>query len=174
MLPIECFRHCPGCGSPVAPGKNPLVCPACGFAFFFNPTVSAAAFVFDAAGRVLFIRRAKDPAKGKLSIPGGFIDVGETAEEALRREAREEVNLEIDRITYLCSLTNEYPYRGVTYPVCDLVFTALAVDPAAAEPRDEVAGLAWLAVADVDAGELAFPSIRRGVEVLRAGRSLLE
>jgi hypothetical protein len=48
------------------------------------------------------------------------------------------------------------------------------VNPSTAEPRDEVAGLTWLAVADVDVGELAFPSVRRGVEVLRAGRSLLE
>lgn len=170
MLPAELFRHCPRCGGAVAPGANPLACPACGFAYFFNPTVAAAAFVFDAAGRALFIRRAKEPAKDKLAIPGGFIDIGETAEEALRREVREEVNLEIDRIAYLCSLTNRYPYRGVTYPVCDLMFTAVAVNPAAAAPLDAVAGLAWRPVADVDPEELAFPSIRLGAELLRAGQ----
>lgn len=172
MLPAECFRHCPRCGAARPAeniGRNPLGCPACGFTYFFNPTVAAAAFVFDGRGRALFIRRAKDPARGKLAIPGGFIDVGETAEEALRREVREEVNLEVDRITYLCSLTNRYPYRAVTYPVCDLMFTAVAVDPAAAAAHDEVAGFDWLPVTAVDPDELAFPSIRRGAELLRAG-----
>ena len=172
MLPVECFRHCPRCGAARPAenvGQNPLACPACGFTFFFNPTVAAAAFLFDGQGRALFIRRAKDPEKGKLAIPGGFIDVGETAEEALRRETREEVNLEIDRIAYLCSLTNWYPYRGVTYPVCDLMFTATAVDPGATAALDGVAGFEWLPVTDVDPGEIAFPSIRRGVELLRQG-----
>jgi hypothetical protein len=79
------------------------------------------------------------------------------------------VNLEIDRIAFLCSLPNLYPYRGVTYPVCDLVFTAVAVDAAAAKPLDGVAGFEWLSVAAVDPGEVAFPSIRRGLELLARG-----
>jgi ADP-ribose pyrophosphatase YjhB (NUDIX family) len=173
MQPIDQFRHCPRCGSPTTPGANPLACGACHFTFFFNPTVSAAAFVFDAAGRALFIRRAKEPARGKLAVPGGFIDIGETAEAALRREVHEEVNLAIDRIAFLCSLPNLYPYQGVTYPVCDLVFTAAAVDPAAAAALDGVAGFEWRPVTGVDPGEIAFPSIRKGLEMLMSDASTM-
>jgi ADP-ribose pyrophosphatase YjhB (NUDIX family) len=170
MLPAELFHHCPRCGaaSPAGPGANPFECPGCGLVLFFNPTVAAAAFVFDPAGRALFIRRAREPAKGKLAIPGGFIDVGETAEAALRRETREEVGIEIDRVAYLGSCTNEYPYRGVTYPVVDLVFTAAAVDPGSAKALDGVAGLEWKLVAEVDPDELAFPSLRMGRELLKS------
>lgn len=174
MQPTDLFRHCPRCGAarPAEDaGKNPFACAACHLTYFFNPTVAAAAFVFDGHGRALFIRRAKDPAKGKLAVPGGFIDAGETAEGALRREVREEVNLAIDRVAFLCSLPNLYHYKDVTYPVCDLVFTAAAVDPAAAKPLDGVAGLDWRPVADVDPDEIAFPSIRRGLELLRVGHA---
>ncbi len=168
MFPADVFRHCPRCSAvnPAKPGTNPFRCGGCGLTYFFNPTVSAAAYIFDPAGRALFIRRAKEPAKGKLAIPGGFIDFGETAEEALRREVREEVGVEIDRPTYLGSWTNEYPYQGVTYPVVDLVFTATAVDPGAAKSLDAVAGFEWKPLAEVDPDELAFPSLRGGWGIL--------
>jgi ADP-ribose pyrophosphatase len=168
MQPIQHFRHCPSCAAPNTPGPNPLVCPACGFCFFFNPTVSAAAFVFDAAGRTLLLRRAKEPAKGLFGIPGGFIDFGETAETALHREVMEEVGIQVTGLTYLCSLPNEYHYRGVTYPVCDLVFTATAVNPEAAQSLDGVAGYEWRRLEEVREDELAFPSLKLGLQLLRS------
>src|SRR5262245_53429279 len=98
MQPVELFRFCPRCGAarPVENrNQNPFHCNTCGLALFFNPTVAAGAFVSDSAGRVLSIRRAKEPSIGKLAVPGGFIDFGESAEEALRREVREEVGIEV-------------------------------------------------------------------------------
>lgn len=169
MQPVECFRHCPRCGAERPAehvGQNPLTCPACGFTYFFNPTVAAAAFVFDGHGRAVFIQRDREPAKGKLAVPGGFIDSGETAEDALRREVREEVNLAIEQIEFLCSLPNLYHYKDVSYPVCDLVFTAIAVNAAETEALDGVAGFEWLAPRDVDPDAIAFPSIRHGLEIL--------
>lgn len=167
MQPIHLFRHCPKCAASVQAGKNTLECSACGLSYFFNPTVAAAAYIFDADRRALFIRRAKEPAKGLLAIPGGFLDIGESAEDGLRREVREEVGIEIAGVEFLCSCPNEYPYRGVTYPVCDLIFTASAVKAEKAHPKSEVAGLEWRAVEEVSEDELAFPSLRMGLQRLR-------
>src|SRR5260370_53496 len=116
MKPIEHFQFCPRCGQRLerAASDQSLSCPACGFVYYFNPAIAAAAFILNASGQTLFIRRAKDPAKGKLAIPGGFVDVGETAESALRREIREEVNLGLGSLRYLCSATNQYQYKEVT------------------------------------------------------------
>lgn len=167
MRPIQHFQHCPKCAAALPPAVNPLVCPACGFCYFFNPTVSAAAFVFDASGRTLLLRRAKEPAKGLFGIPGGFIDVGEAAEEALHREVKEEVGIEVTGVTYLGSCPNLYPYRGVSYPVCDLVFTATAVNPEAVQSLDDVAGYEWRRLDEVKEEELAFPSLKMGLRLLR-------
>ena len=172
MRPAELFRFCPRCGAPRASenvGQIPLRCGPCGFTFFFNPTVAAAAWVFDTEGRVLLIRREKEPAKGKFGIPGGFLDIGETAEDGLRREVREEVGLEIERVAFLMSCPNLYPYREVTYPVVDLVFTGVAVSPQDAKPLDGVAGIEWEHPADVDPEELAFPSMKVSLAALREG-----
>jgi ADP-ribose pyrophosphatase YjhB (NUDIX family) len=122
--------------------------------------VAAAAFVFDPAGRVLLIRRAKEPGAGKLGVPGGFIDFGESAEDGLRREVREEVGLEIDRVRFLVSFPNLYHYREVAYPVVDLYFAADAVRPEAAKPLDGVAGIEWQRPEGVPDAECAFDSMR--------------
>lgn len=166
MLPADHFRHCPRCGAAAAAGANPLRCPACHFTFYFNPTLAAAAFIRRPDGRYVFIRRERDPAKGLLTVPGGFVDVGETAEEALAREVSEEVGLTVTDVEYVCSLTNRYLYREVTYPVCDLMFRATAVDPDAAHAGDGATAVVWAKLEDLDPAELAFPSVRRGRELL--------
>lgn len=167
MLPIDQFRHCPSCGGAASPGTNPFRCPACAFTYYFNPTVSAGAFLTDDAGRWLLLRRAKDPAQGLLGIPGGFIDIGETAENALRREVREEVGLEIADVRFLGSFPNLYPYKGVTYPVCDLLFTGRALNPESAQELDGVAGIEWRTPASLRGDEFAFESMKAALRVLR-------
>ncbi len=169
MQPVELFRFCPRCGVPRPAdnhGQSPFRCGVCGLVFYFNPTVAAAAFVSNLAGRVLFIRRVKEPSAGKLGVPGGFIDFGESAEEGVRREVREEVGLELDRLTFLASFPNIYAYREVSYPVVDLYFTAVAVNPESARPLDAVAGIEWRLPAEVPEEEIAFPSLLAALRVL--------
>src|ERR1044071_3749905 len=145
MFPRDLFRHCPSCGGKLpSPAANPLSCVACGFQFYFTPAIAVAGFVFGPDGRGLFIRRSREPAKGKLALPGGFVDFDETAEEALRRETREEVNLEVAELRFLCSQTNSYHYGAVTYPVLDLFFTARAVDISPAAALDGVESFDWV------------------------------
>src|SRR5439155_25600969 len=121
---------------------------------------------FDPAGRVLFIRRANEPAKGTLAVPGGFIDLGETLEAGLRRELREEVGLVVPDLRFVCSEVNHYLFAGVTYPVVDCLFAGTVADAAAAEPLDGVARIEWHRLADVREEDLAFPSIRTGRRIL--------
>ena len=163
MKPAGFFHHCPQCGTrqEQAPSGAVFSCVACGWYFHFNPTVATAAFLQREDGRYLFIRRGRNPAKGMLAPPGGFMDFRETAEEGVCREVREEVGLEVDGLRLLCTFTNDYLYREVTYPVVDIFFTARAVNPDSARAMDDAAGLLWLAPEEVRTEELAFESMRR-------------
>jgi len=166
MSPVTLFKHCPSCGQPRAGASViPFTCGGCGFVFYFNPTVAAAAIISRGDGKVLFITRAKEPAKGKLAFPGGFIDIGETVEAALRRETLEEVNLEIRDIQLLCSHPNEYEYKGVTYPVLDFLFSARAEAVDHVKALDGVAEFSWRDPNEVELDKLAFPSLREGLRV---------
>ncbi len=92
------FRYCPYCTGPIVEevrfnAVRP-VCSACGFVQFHDPKVAVIALV-EHCSRVLLIQRAVDPAKGKWSLPGGYMDAGEMPQGALMRELQEEVGLSV-------------------------------------------------------------------------------
>ena len=162
----ESFRHCPRCGAaPMQRQDGHLRCPACGHQHYINPAVAVGALVTDPSGQLLLVRRAKDPGKGLLGMPGGFIDAGETAEDALRREAREEVGLELGTMQFLLSHPNSYIYAGLRYDVLDLFFVCRVDSFAGAHARDEVQELVIRPGPQVQPEEIAFPSMRRAVAV---------
>ncbi|HTI72604.1 MAG TPA: NUDIX domain-containing protein [Candidatus Limnocylindria bacterium] len=162
MLPVEIFKHCPRCGvavgHPNAGGR--LQCHGCGFLFYFNPTVATACLVLNPAGQVLLVKRAKEPSKGKWALPGGFVDIGERAEDGIRRELREEVGLEVTDLQFLCSQANRYDYREVTYPVLDIYFLARSDGKSAHTQEEEVQEVEWVAPDTVNPSDLAFVSMQ--------------
>ena len=170
MSPRETFLHCPKCGRHAEqPGKAPFQCAACGFLFYFNPAIAAGAILQAPDGRVLLVRRAKNPHQGKLTVPGGFVDMGEVAEDALRREIREEVGSQVGRLDYLCSLPNEYHYQGVTYQVLDFFFTGQAPNLDARADPGEVTEICWVRPGEIALEEIAFASVRRALEKFSSG-----
>src|SRR5262245_19180047 len=160
------FSHCPICGSnQFAPrGSGLLVCGQCNYYHHINPVVAVAAFLPNPDGRILLIRRASEPSKGKLGAPGGFVDIGETAEAALRREIKEEVNLELNSLEYLCSYPNEYPYRGRIVHVLDLFFVGQVRTWDHALAQDEVDGLVFCDPERIEPPQLAFASLKQALK----------
>lgn len=174
MEAITHLAYCGRCGArsgeQTGTRGGPFRCAACGFTLFFNAAGAVAAIIRRADGLALFVRRAKDPAKGKLGLPGGFIDPGENAEEALAREVREEVGLEIHDPHYLSSHANEYDYAGVRYHTVDLFFVATVDDPDTAKALDAVEALVWMDPLTMPLGEIAFESMRAAITRLRQPR----
>lgn len=61
-----------------------------------NRPVAAVSALVEEQGRILLVKRGREPNKGLWSLPGGSIELGETATEALVREVREETSLEVE------------------------------------------------------------------------------
>src|SRR5439155_23956143 len=94
------WAWCPTCRGPlarVARGGRPRpTCAGCGFVFFANPGVGAAAVVRDGAGRVLLVQRGpRQHGAGAWCIPCGFVEWGEDVRDAAARETREEAGVEV-------------------------------------------------------------------------------
>jgi len=130
-----------------------------------------AGILADERGRVLFLRRQRDPGKGKLGIPGGFTDAGESVEDALKREVLEEMNLQIRCMDFLASFPNSYTYEGVTLPVTDVFFTCgVETFETIAAERSEVASWHFCHPTEAMLAEMAFESNRKAVEVYLSRR----
>ena len=122
------FNMCPMCGSQKIEWRNDRkwICPDCGFDLYCNIAAAVGIVLFDDNHNVLFEVRAKDPRKGFLCLPGGFVDGGESTEDAIVRECREEIGADIDEnnVSYLCSFPNIYEYKNIEYKTCDIFFAA--------------------------------------------------
>jgi ADP-ribose pyrophosphatase YjhB (NUDIX family) len=93
---LEDVRFCPRCGRPpTITYPRSLTCSHCGYAAFYNPKPVAVAIPITAQGEILLMRRGFEPRRGHWSLPGGFVDLGETIEQAAIREVMEELNLRI-------------------------------------------------------------------------------
>ena len=106
--------------------------------------------------------RGKEPGRGQWDLPGGFVDPGETAEEALAREVREEIGLEVTTTRYLGSWPNVYEYMGVRYRTLDMGFVCEVANVEQARPMEgEIAEVLLLKPQEIDLGRFAFGSVGR-------------
>ena len=95
----------------------------------------------DNNSNILLVRRKNDPFKGMLSIPGGFVNEGETAEDAMRREAKEETSLIVEPIAILGVYSD--PKRDPRMHTISVTFITRIVQ-GDENARDDAAALQWI------------------------------
>lgn len=169
--PHHTVKHCPACGSErVAVRDDTSVsCAVCGYVVFFNVASAVAAVIEDDIGRVLLVERAKEPAKGTLDLPGGFVEPGETAEDALVREVKEELNLRVQRcsLKYLGSFPNQYLYAGIVYWTLDIAFMCTVDAFTEQSLSEEVSAVRFYRASEIPVARIGFASIRNIMEAYR-------
>lgn len=163
--PFNVFRYCPKCSSPrfEISGNRSLRCPDCGLHYFINSTAAVAALVGDENDNLLLTTRGVEPHIGKLDLPGGFIDPGETAEEAVVRELYEELGLKVKKMIYAGSSTNEYVYAGLSVFTLDLAFGVIPESVAGLKAMDDILGYRFYSYDEIDFEQIPAPSIRKFV-----------
>ncbi len=160
------FKYCPECKNTNLEfaGDKRFRCMNCGWEYYHN-TASATTGFIEKEDKVLVIERNREPGKGMLAFPGGFVDPGESLEEAFVREISEELFVKVTNLKYLCSASNKYHYKGIEYSTCDTFFTAEINEDIQKVDDVEVAGFRWVSKDELKPEAFAFDSMRRAIEV---------
>ena len=150
-------RFCPRCAAPATIDyPRSISCAQCGYGAYYNPKPVACAIPVDHAGRLLLLRRGFAPGKDLWTFPGGFVDLGETVEQAARREVLEELQIEIE----LGALVGVY--SRATDRVMLVVYAATALGEP--RPTPEAPEIAAFAPEEIPWDRLAFWSTERALK----------
>ncbi len=91
------WNHCPVCGKKTIQADDGQStrphCPDCRRFYYSNPTPAACCFLTNEAGELLLVQRSVEPRRGMWTLPGGFVELGETTDQAAIRELNEETGL---------------------------------------------------------------------------------
>ncbi len=147
-------RYCGRCGTPTADKARERAkqCPACGLTAY--PRVSPAMMVLVTRGRELLLARAARFPTNMYSALAGFVEPGETIEDCIRREVREEVNVEIGPPTYFASQSWAFPHSLM------IAYTAEYAGGDMRPADEEIADAQWF---DID----ALPALPTNVSIAR-------
>lgn len=162
------YQYCPHCGAKSFAflGAEHFSCSSCGHELFLNSAAAVVAIIYNDMDEIMLTRRARDPWKGSLDLPGGFVDPGEGLESAMKREIREELNRDVLSMKYLTSTFNSYPYSGRNVYTTDAVFECQLNSLENITPSDDVAEIIWMKPQDVNTTIIPSVSMRRIIDFL--------
>lgn len=165
--PLQSFTYCPSCGDKqfIVLNEKAKKCIHCGFIYYFNASASVAAFIVNQNNELLVCRRAKEPALGTFDLPGGFVDMHETAEQGLEREIKEELNLSVDSMNYRFSLPNIYPYAGFNVHTLDMFFECKVTSFSKLKASDDVSEAFFISKNNINPLDFGLLSVRKGIEI---------
>jgi NAD+ diphosphatase len=136
----ETHRFCGRCGTPTRAKADERAkqCPSCGLVAY--PRVTPAMMVLVTRGREILLARAHRFPPAMFSALAGFVEPGETIEDCIRREVREEVGVEVGRLEYFASQSWAFPHSLM------IAFTAEYAGGEVHPDDAEIAEARWFAV----------------------------
>ncbi len=166
---VALFRYCPVCGSSHFERNDfkSLRCRDCGFVYYQNASASVVGVVLNSKNELLVGRRTFEPAKGMLDLPGGFVDAGESLEQAVVRELQEETGTTAVPERWLFSVPNIYRYSGLDIPTIDNFFLCRLQNDENLHGHDDISSLFWHPLDRLRPDDFGMASIRRSIPLLK-------
>lgn len=151
--------YCPYCGSLLGTteweGRVRPYCEEEGRVIYENPIPAATGVVVDSGGRLLLVRRNREPGKGRWALPGGFVETGESPVEAATRELQEETGLVVSVPTLIDIVHQKSEFYGTSLLIIGYHFDRFDGIP---RPGDDAGEVGFFDREEIP--ELAFESHR--------------
>jgi ADP-ribose pyrophosphatase YjhB (NUDIX family) len=151
------FTYCPSCGKQGTVQKQndtDYECGSCQWHFWNNAKAAVGAVLVRDDGKILLVVRDREPQKGKYCMPGGFVDFGEDALTAIKREAMEEIGVIITSAEIIGTYSNIYN-PGVS--TTDIIFVVREWEgEIRINDADEISQLEWKPVETIESDDFAW------------------
>ena len=163
--PLSDFLYCPHCGANSFDVHDEFSkrCTVCGFTFYPNAAAATVAIIINSHQELLCVRRDRNPAKGTLDLPGGFVDPGESITQGLIREVHEELGAEVDSYAFSFSIPNTYLFSNHLVHTADAFFRCTLKDESIVQAHDDASELKWIPLSEVRPEEFGLESVRKGI-----------
>jgi 8-oxo-dGTP diphosphatase len=135
--------YCHFCGAPLvrreSEGRARLFCEAEGRFIYENPIPAATGIVTDDAGRILLVRRNREPGRNRWALPGGFIEMRESPADAARREIEEECGIVAHEPSLVDIIYQESSFYGTSILIIGYSFAGFSGTPRPGDDAGKVA-----------------------------------
>lgn len=164
------WKHCPLCGGKLEKPQENFhgLCSKCTQHWHKSPRPTVVGIIYKLNNplKVLFTRRGIQPKKDLLDLPGGFVDPDELPKEAMLREAKEELAVELENLKFLHHINSKYTYQQITFISLNNLYTATIKKGQTPKPKDDVSKLTWLNI-QTKIPQLAFPPLEKSLKLYR-------
>lgn len=167
--PSFSMQFCRRCSAPLTRTSSCFRCDK-GHNIFANPAPTVGVLLLTPKGDVVLSRRGIEPQKGKLDALGGFVELGETLEEAALRELSEEAGLlasDLPPLAYLCSQPTTYPYDGEINQLITIFFTCIVPSSIHITPADDAAEVVHIPLSAIPMGEISSDDVKKALHLLQ-------
>jgi NAD+ diphosphatase len=162
------MQYCRRCGAKfIEHHSHVYTCPN-KHVIYANASPAVAAIIVNSKCDILVTRRAAEPKKGMLDLPGGYCDGAETLENALYRELQEELDVTPQQYTkpiYLYSGTDDYEYGNETLPFLSCTFVVKLVEDVIPAAKDDVAEAFFVPVNDIKPESFCYSNIQQALTI---------
>lgn len=168
----KAHKYCFVCGDTYITNERPLKCDKCGHIEYINPSSCVVVGFINSAKELLLIKRNIEPHADTWDLPGGFVELNESFEQAAQREMQEELNLKINisELIYINSAPDNYLYSGVVYCTLGIGFayslSEKEIDQIHAQ--DDAKEFKFFAYNDIPLNEIKFPSVVNGIKQIKS------
>jgi mutator protein MutT len=125
------------------------------------------AVIYNDKGELLLTLRKHNPFAGLLDLPGGFVNLCETAENALIREVKEELNINVSGCEFIATFPNEYVFGGIQYFTEDIVFLCKIADFLNISANDDISSYEFRTIENINIDEIGLNSIKNVIKRLK-------
>ena len=161
-MEINEYNNCHRCGRTLEKQTETcFICTKCKNHTFVNPRPCTAVIIENEKNEFLLVKRAHEPEKGKWDLPGGFIEINETAAQGAQRELEEELGVNAKELVITDSYPDWYIYENMNIPTFIIGLIGKLPSDTTFNYADDVSDGKWFTKENIPFADIAFIGIEK-------------